>query len=287
MWAAAEGHSEAARVLVEVGADLEAKSSTGITPLMFAIRAGHIPTTLALLDLGANLTALAPDGTTSLGLAIINAHWELAAALLDRGADPNTNDPRGRPLHLVAHMRTANNRVLSAWLPRRPTGLIDSMEFARRLIAKGATINDRTNYKNGMSAPTHMALAYFTMISWNGVTPLFIASKGCDTEFINVLLANGADAAINNEQGVTPRPPADLSGDVVVWKIPKLAATEKAELSFTLPGAPDAALVKAMDGSTVHWEKPGRTPFGQKLQYVDTRTPHNGDHERLGLPRLP
>ncbi|MGE3405140.1 MAG: ankyrin repeat domain-containing protein [Vicinamibacterales bacterium] len=204
MWAAAEGHPDAARVLVEVGADVEAQSSTGITPLMFAIRAGHIPTTLALLDLGANLQAVAPDGTTNLGLAIINAHWELAAALLDRGADANTSDPRGRPLHLVAHMRTANNRGLSAWLPRRPTGRIGSLDVARQLIARGAAINDRTQYRNGMAAPTHMALAYFTMISWNGVTPLFIASKGCDVEFIQYLLANGADPAINNEQGVTP-----------------------------------------------------------------------------------
>ncbi len=204
MWAAAEGHRDAVVVLAEAGGDIEAKSSTGITPLMFAIRGGHLSTTLALLDLGADLNAVGPDGTSSLGLAIINAHWELAAALLDRGADPATNDPRGRPLHLVAHMRTANNRGLSAWLPRRPTGRIDSMELARRLIAKGAAVNDRTRYKNGMSAPTHMALAYFTMISWNGVTPLFIASKGCDVEFMQYLLANGADPSINNEQGVTP-----------------------------------------------------------------------------------
>ncbi|MGE3579718.1 MAG: cytochrome c [Vicinamibacterales bacterium] len=90
-----------------------------------------------------------------------------------------------------------------------------------------------------------------------------------------------------NEKGETPRPPADLSGDVVVWKLPKLVAADKVELSFTLPGAPNEALVKAMDGSTVHWEKPGRTPFGQKLAYRDTRTPDKGDHERLGLPRLP
>ena len=204
MWASAEGHPAAARVLVEAGAELEVRSSTGMTPLMFAIRAGDIEGVMGLLDDGANLLATAPDGTTSIGLAIINAHWELAAALLDRGADPDTNDPRGRPLQMVAHMRTADNRGLSAWLPRRPTGRIDSLELAKRLLARGAKVNDRTNYRNGMAAPTHMALAYFTMISWNGVTPLFIASKGCDVEFMRYLLANGADPAINNEQGVTP-----------------------------------------------------------------------------------
>lgn len=96
-----------------------------------------------------------------------------------------------------------------------------------------------------------------------------------------------ATATHPNEQGATVRPPADTSGDVIVWKIPKLAATEAVDLSFTLPGAPTAELIKAMDGSAVHWAKPGRTAYGKKLTYIDTRTPDNGDHERLGVPRLP
>ncbi|MGE0447546.1 MAG: ankyrin repeat domain-containing protein, partial [Vicinamibacterales bacterium] len=204
MWAAAEGHPDAARVLVEVGADVEAQSSTGITPLMFAIRAGHIPATLALLDLGANLQALAPDGTTNLGLAIINAHWELAAALLDRGADANTNDPRGRPLHLVAFMRRAENRGLSAWLPRKPTGQIDSIDLAKKLLAKGAKVNDRLDYKNPNYNPTHMAVGYFQSISWQGATPFYIASKNCDVEFMKFMLEQGADPKIGTTQNVTP-----------------------------------------------------------------------------------
>ncbi len=96
-----------------------------------------------------------------------------------------------------------------------------------------------------------------------------------------------ATAPHPNEQGVTVRPPADLSGDVVVWKLPRLVAAEKLDLSFTLAGAPSEALLKSMDGSTVYWEKPGRTAFGQKLAYRDLRTPDKGDHERLGLARMP
>ena len=204
MWTAAEGHPDAARVLVEAGGDLEAQSSTGITPLMFAIRAGHISTTLALLDLGAKLTALAPDGTTNLGLALINAHWELAAALLERGADPNTNDPRGRPLHLVAYMRRAENRGLSPWMPRKPTGKMDSVDLAKLLIAKGAKVNDRLNYKNPNYNPTHMAVGYFQSISWNGATPFYIASKNCDLEFMKFLLEKGADPKVGTTQNVSP-----------------------------------------------------------------------------------
>lgn len=226
MWAAAEGHPAAVRVLVEAGSDIEAKSSTGITPLMFAIRVGDIPATAALLDLGANLTATAPDGTTSLGLAIINAHWELAAALLDRGADANTKDPRGRPLHLVAFMRRAENRGLSAWMPRKPTGNIDSLELARRLLAKGAMVNDRLDYKSSGYNPTHMAVGYFQSTSWVGATPLYISSKACDVDFMKFLLANGADPKINTAQGLSPL----------------LAAAGTGYAIGESPGTPDEAL---------------------------------------------
>lgn len=90
-----------------------------------------------------------------------------------------------------------------------------------------------------------------------------------------------------NDDGVVIRPEPDLSRDVIVWKIPKVAAGDKVTLTFTLEGAPSAELIRGFDGSTVHWENPGRTAFGQRLAYRDTRTPDFGDHERIGVPRLP
>ena len=90
-----------------------------------------------------------------------------------------------------------------------------------------------------------------------------------------------------NTQGVTVRPPADLSGDVIVWKMPKLAAGSRVMLSFTLAGPPTAGLIAGFDGSTVHWEKPGRTDFGKRLAYRDLRTPDEGDHERINVRLLP
>src|SRR5262249_11837194 len=193
MWAAAERYKDAARVLVEAGATLEARSSSGLTRLMFDIRAGDREGTTTLLDLGANLNATAPDGTTSLVLAIINAHWELAAKLLERGADPNGSDPRGRPLHVVTFMRRADNRGLSPWLPRRPTGNITTIDLAKDLLARGAKINDRLGANNHQ---TDMALAHATETSFTGATPLYLASWNCDVEFVRFLLANGADPSI-------------------------------------------------------------------------------------------
>jgi mono/diheme cytochrome c family protein len=90
-----------------------------------------------------------------------------------------------------------------------------------------------------------------------------------------------------NEQGVVIRPALDYSGDAIVWRIPKLLAADKVDLSFAIEGPPSAELFKGFDGSAMHWEKPGRTEFGRKLAYFDTRLPDVGDHERLGVPRLP
>ncbi len=204
MWAAAESHPPAVRVLVEAGGDLEARSSTGMTPLMFAIRAGSAETTFGLLDLGANLKATGPDGTTSIGLAIINAHWDLATQLLDRGADANENDPRGRPLHLVAFLRRAENRGLSSFLPRRDTRSGDSLVLAKALLAHGARINERIAYKTPNFNPDHIAISYFASTNYQGATALYLAAKSCDLEFIKFLLANGADPAIPTLQNITP-----------------------------------------------------------------------------------
>ena len=203
MWAAAEGHAEAVRTLVEAGAKVDARSMTGITPLMFAIRGGDIDTTLALLDRGAGMETTAPDGTTMLGLAIINAHWRLAEQLLARGADANVRDPRGRPLHIVAFMRRAENRGLSAWLPRKERDEADSLAFAKALLARGARINDRLDYANPNYNPTHMAMGG-PGTTWVGATPLYIAAKNCDLDLIRFLAANGADSALSNATGVTP-----------------------------------------------------------------------------------
>ena len=200
MWAAAEQHPEVVRLLVEAGADLGMASSTGITPLMFAIRSGGIDVTRELLDLGADLNALAADDTTMLVLALINAHWELANFLLDRGADPNRADPHGHAIHVLTFMRRATNRGLSAWLPRRPSGTITSLKLAEALLAHGAEVNDRYSIAR---TPRHMAFGGGGT-SFVGATSLYIASKSGDVEFMKFLTANGADPLITTSQNVTP-----------------------------------------------------------------------------------
>lgn len=119
-----------------------------------------------------------------------------------------------------------------------------------------------------------------------------ISGSGTGYKGVQPFAALGLEPALAastrpNEQGQIVRPKADLSGDVLVWKIAKVAAGDRQELTFTLAGAPTADLLKGFEGSTVHWDKPGRTAFGQKLVYRDTRSPDKGDHERIAPPAMP
>jgi ankyrin repeat protein len=90
MWAAAEGDSAMASTLLELGADLRARSNGGTTAFQFAVRRGDMPTVQAMLAAGADVNDKRPgDFATPLLVAIINGHEDLVDLLLDKGADPN------------------------------------------------------------------------------------------------------------------------------------------------------------------------------------------------------
>ena len=154
MWAAAEGHVEAMLTLLEVGADVNARSVVperpvrtgfagpaphGFTPLLFAVRAGHIDAVSLLLDAGADVNDNLPDGTSTVTLAATNAHWELGVFLVDNGADPNAAEQGWSALHAMTWVRMPN----FGFNPPGPvtTGTMDSLTFARELVARGADAN--------------------------------------------------------------------------------------------------------------------------------------------------
>src|SRR5262249_32669640 len=110
------------------------------TPLLLAVRGGHADTARARLDAGGDVNEAKPEGTTSLIIAIINNHWELASQLLDWGANPNKG-PGYTALHQLAWSRRIN--LKAAFHPGHPdpTGTVNSLDLAKKLIAKGATVN--------------------------------------------------------------------------------------------------------------------------------------------------
>jgi len=85
------------------------------------------------------------------------------------------------------------------------------------------------------------------------------------------------------------RPKDDLSGDVAVWKVPRIEAAEKQTYTLTLAGGPPAEVVtlpghgpavsvlKGFEGSAVYWTKPSVRMQTPQLAYRDFRIPDKGD----------
>jgi ankyrin repeat protein len=212
MWAVAQQHGEVAGALVAAGADVKARSKGGFTPLLFALRAGDRTSVSVLLDAGAPVSETAPDGTSALVLAILNARYELAALLLERGADPNVREARGSALHVLAWMRSPGYIGTTTQLPPVQSGTLDSLELARRLLARGADPNARLSWRERetfdavsgrVRVPANVAVAP-TYISADGATPFWLAAKHADVPLMRLLAAHGADPKLPTTLNVSP-----------------------------------------------------------------------------------
>jgi uncharacterized protein len=194
MWAAVENNADAIRVLVDAGADVKARTRGGaFSAYLFAARAGHIEAARVLLEAGSDVNEALPDGTSALSLAILNAHYEAAAFLADRGADPNADEQGWTPLHQLVWSRRPNT---GSNIPGAvPTGRLDSLELARKLLQHGANVNARQKKepKDG----------FRNMLNRIGATPFLLAAKSVDVPLMRLLLEYGADPKLTTEDATT------------------------------------------------------------------------------------
>ena len=84
-WSAYYGFMETVKILIDNGANVEAKTGTNVTPLIFAQR---LDIAKMLIDAGANIDHMDDQKYTPLLLAIFYGRLELANLLLDNGANP-------------------------------------------------------------------------------------------------------------------------------------------------------------------------------------------------------
>ncbi len=143
-WAALRGQAEAARVLVEKGADVAAVNNDGETPLdvarrakranveqllteasstpksrfFQAVREGDVAAVAELLDGDAKLVKErdATFGATALHWAALRGHADVVELLLARGADPGARNTAGETAREVATRAKRDDVV--ALLPR-------------------------------------------------------------------------------------------------------------------------------------------------------------------------
>ena len=87
--ASKEGHVELVEMLLNNGANVNAKNSYGVTALHIASREGHTDIVAMLLEKGADVNAKSDGGYTALISASESGHTETVAMLLEKGADVN------------------------------------------------------------------------------------------------------------------------------------------------------------------------------------------------------
>ena len=218
MFAAAGGHTEAAKVLINLGADVNAIAQAtpeyleklavmieegtvndddphvdGVTAVHVAAQGGHLDCVNALIEAGADVTIQDDEDRTPLLLAVKGNYGDVAIALVKGGADPNTPyvDDEG-----------ASHNLLFDSL------VVENADFATLLIESGADIYSEDEHKvttllqashRGMTDVVKALLDKNTKEEWvntasdENITPLIAASSEGHLEIANALIAAKAD----------------------------------------------------------------------------------------------
>ncbi len=102
-FAASSGHDEIVSLFIEKGAELNKNDSFVLTPIFQAAYNGHKNIVEMLLSNGINLNATEKNSVTLLHAAAISGNPELVEMLLDKGIDRNVRNIFGKtPLHFAA-----------------------------------------------------------------------------------------------------------------------------------------------------------------------------------------
>jgi ankyrin repeat protein len=170
----------------------------GLTPLLLAAREGRLEAARALVDSGADVDVVDPDRHTALILALINGHFDVAGLLIDSGTDINMEDKVGRTALMAAvdaHTVPASNRPA----PKETDDTLTSLDIVTRLLARGAHVDAALRaqipYRTKLDRGGDGVLGA-------GTTPLIRAAKAGDVPVIELLLEKGADAKAATRNGV-------------------------------------------------------------------------------------
>ena len=97
LWvAAAKGHFDVVRLLIEQSAEVDGRTSNNSTPLRAAAVDGHLDIVRCLVENGADVNARNNFNSTPLMLTCHNGHLDVASYLVKHGANINLQDNHGR-----------------------------------------------------------------------------------------------------------------------------------------------------------------------------------------------
>ena len=105
LWiAAAKGHFDVVRLLIEQNAEVDGRTSTNSTPLRAAAFIGHLDIVRCLVENGADVNARTNFNSTPLMITCFKGHPNVASYLVKHGANINLQDNKGDScLHYASH----------------------------------------------------------------------------------------------------------------------------------------------------------------------------------------
>lgn len=243
--AVANEHCDAATILLAAGADVNGLSARGWPPIYIAVRNNDLAMIDLLISHGADVTISTAAEDTPLHVAAERGFVDAARRLIDCNADCNARERNGyTPLHLaVQQRRTQVVSVLLAskadfdtrdgygYTPLRWAAELGYADVAKQLLEAGAN-PDLSNSVH--ASPIHLwdhnrneenlelLRAYGQTVVQKGLggcTPLYAAVEMGHDEIVQLILKNGADPNIANEEGDTPlrRAVRLTRGKMVKW----------------------------------------------------------------------
>jgi uncharacterized protein len=173
-----------------------------MTPLMFAAREGHVEAARALIAAGADVNAVDKNDITPLFMAISNNRISMARFLIERGADFQAKDWYGRtPLFAAIEMRNVDldYQTFEHIVNAEERRVI--LDFIGELLNKGVDPNIRVKEVPPLRSWMYLLGGSLAWVDFTGETPFLLASLSGDVETMKLLLKHGADPKIETFSG--------------------------------------------------------------------------------------
>jgi ankyrin repeat protein len=238
MVATREGRPDIVTLLIDRGADANAKTRTGptppwvlpnsvpgfghgigivrgglpprgsrapipgaMTPLLYAARDGRLEAARLLVAAKADVNLADANDITPLITAIVNNRVDVARFLIESGADVQQADWYGRtPLWAAVETRNmdVDNATFGNSIDRAPL-----LDLIKVLLDRGASPNVRTKEVPPIRRAFLRVTGSLEWVDFTGMTPFLHAARAGDLTVMRVLLEHGADPRIPTFAGTT------------------------------------------------------------------------------------
>lgn len=169
------------KILLEYGANPNAKTEKGDTPLVCAARNGHIECLEWLLELGVDVNGRGHRGWTALHWAALNGRYEIAATLVAYGGD------------LDAVTKEGSSCIYLGCLSGHASLVEDLIKYGANIHTvdkRGDTPLHAAARQNGSSVKTLLKAGAIYARNFDGQSPIDAALVRGHRRFIDILLLN-------------------------------------------------------------------------------------------------